>query len=68
MLASVKRVYQLHDYTAESRAEGWFFWESYGDKTDIKGPVSGITSVTLMIARSLKREINKRDAVHTLPE
>ena len=39
-----------------------------GDKSEVKGPYSSMASVTLMIARQLKREITKRDAVHQLPE
>jgi hypothetical protein len=68
MLANAKRVYQLGTYTVELRSKGWFLWASYGNKNDAKGPYSSIASVTLMIARQLKREITKRDAVHQLPE
>jgi hypothetical protein len=57
----------LANYTVELRAKGWYFWETYGDKGEAKGPYSSITSVTLMVARQLKREIVKRDAVHELP-
>jgi hypothetical protein len=41
---------------------------TYGDKTDAKGPYRSEASVSLMIARQLKREVTKRDAVHKLPE
>lgn len=68
MLSNAKRVYQLGTYTVELRAKGWFFWPSYGDKADAKGPYSTPTSVALMIARQLGKEITKRDAVHALPE
>jgi hypothetical protein len=68
MLTNVKRTYMLANYTVELRPKGWFYWKSYGDKSDVKGPYSSIASVTLMIARQLKREITKRDAVHALPE
>ena len=68
MLANVKRVYALAEWTVECRAKGWYFWRTYGDKTDAKGPYSSLSSVTLMIARNLKREVAKRDAVHQLPE
>jgi hypothetical protein len=34
----------------------------------MKGPYSSEASVTLMIARQLRREIVKQDGVHKLPE
>ena len=68
MLANTKRIYQLGTFTVELRAKGWFFWPSYGDKNEAKGPYSSSTSVSLMIARQLGKEIKKRDAVHQLPE
>jgi hypothetical protein len=67
VLYNVKRTYALAEFTVEHRARGWHFWKTYGDKTVIKGPYSSLASVTLMIARQLKREIAKRDAVHQLP-
>jgi hypothetical protein len=70
MLSNTKRVYTLADYTVEGRADKWFFWKTarYGDKEERRGPYSSIASVTLMVARELKREITKRDAAHQLPE
>ena len=70
MLSNVKRTYALADYTVEGRADKWFYWKTarYGDKEERRGPYSSIASVTLMVARELKREITKRDAVHQLPE
>jgi hypothetical protein len=67
MLSNVKRVYQLAQFTVELRAKGWYFWESYGEKADAKGPYSSMASVTLMIARQLRRELTTRDAAHELP-
>ena len=68
MLRNAKRTYMLANFTVECRPTGWFFWTSYGDKTDLKGPYSSMASVTLMIARQLKREIAKRDAPYNLEE
>lgn len=68
MLTNVKRTYALKEFTVELRPKGWYFWKTYGDKSEAKGPYSSIASVTLMIARHLGREITKRDAVHQLPE
>ena len=66
MLTNAKRLYQLGTFTVELRAKGWFFWPSYGDKSDAKGPYSSMSSLTLMIARQLKREIKRRDAPYSL--
>jgi hypothetical protein len=38
MLANTKRVYALANFTVELRAKGWYFWRTYGDKSDTKGP------------------------------
>lgn len=67
MLSNAKRTYMLATFTVELRTKGWFFWPTYGDKTEARGPYSSITSVSLMVARQLKREITKRDAVHEVP-
>ena len=69
MLANTRRVYQLGTYSVELRPKGWFFWDSYKqDKSEAKGPYGSIASVTLMIARELKREITKRDAPYSLSQ
>jgi hypothetical protein len=64
MLQNGKRVYKLSEYTVEHKKDGWYFGHSarYGDKEDMKGPYATVSSVTLVIARELKREITKRDA------
>jgi hypothetical protein len=68
VLTNAKRTYMLCNFTVELRARGWFYWPSYGSKEDAKGPYGSIASVTLMIARELKREISKRDKVYQLPD
>jgi hypothetical protein len=45
-----------------------FYWRTFGDKGEAKGPYRNMASVTLMIARELKREITKRDAPDNLQE
>ena len=64
MPANGKRVYKLAEYTVEYKKDGWYFGRSarYGDKEEMKGPYGSVSSVTLVIARQLKREIAKRDA------
>ena len=64
MLANVKHVYALANFTVELRQRGWFYWPTYGEKGEAKGPYGSMASVTLMIARELKREITKRDTPH----
>jgi hypothetical protein len=70
MLANTKRTYRLADFTVEHRPKGWFFTKTarFDDKEDWRGPYSSEASVTLMIARQLRKELVKRDAVHQLPE
>jgi hypothetical protein len=68
MLQNAKRTYALKEFTVELRPRGWYFWRTYSDKNEARGPYSTMASVTLMIARELKKELTKRDGVHALPE
>lgn len=68
MLANSKRLYTLGVFTVEHRAKGWFYWPLYGDKKAAKGPYSSMSSVTLMVARELKREIARRDAPYSMED
>ncbi len=70
MLQNVKRRYALADYTVENNGGKWYYWRTarFGDKEERKGPYSSLTSATLMIARQLRKEAEKRDNVHKLPE
>lgn len=70
MLTNVKRVYCLQEYTVEKKPMGWFYSRTsrFGTKHEAKGPYRSMASVTLMIARELKREITKRDAAYSLEE
>src|SRR5262249_931865 len=63
MLTNSRRVYRLVDFTVERRSKGWFFARTarFDDKEEWRGPYSSLASITLMIARELKREIIKRD-------
>jgi hypothetical protein len=66
MPANGKRVYMLAEYTVEHRQDGWYFGRTarYEEKEERKGPYSSVASVTLVIARELKREIARRDTAH----
>ena len=64
MLENRKRVYALGSFTVEKKAKGWFFRKTYGDDP-WRGPYSSESSVCLMIARQLKRELVKRDGLPT---
>lgn len=70
MLDNVKRTYALADFTVEGRGDKWYFWRTarFGDKEERRGPYGSVASVTLMIARQLKREIAKREGRHKPPE
>jgi hypothetical protein len=64
MPSNGKRVYVLAEYTVEHRIDGWYFGRTsrYSEKEERKGPYGSVASVTLVIARQLRREIAKRDA------
>ena len=58
----LRPVYALQGFTVERRPRGWYFAKTYmrGDKPEWKGPYRSEASVTLMIARELRREIKRR--------
>jgi hypothetical protein len=68
MLQNIKRRYLLGVYTVERTAKGWQFCRSGHEKE--KGawsrPYSSITSVTLMVARQLRKEVERRDAPYNI--
>lgn len=66
MLQNFKRTYALADFTVERRIKGWYFGRQTEDKRTYKGPYSSIASVTLMIARQFRREVERRDAPYNL--
>lgn len=59
-----RRRYVLTDYTVERRPKGWYFGRPYEAPKSYLGPYVSISSVTLMIARQLKREVERRDRPH----
>lgn len=64
MLMNRKRIYMLGTYTVEYRNKGWFYRRTYSED-DWRGPFTSETSVCLMIARQLMRELVKRDGLPT---
>ena len=68
MLTNAKRLYRLAEFTVERRARGWYFTRTgrFDDKEEWRGPYSSLPSVTLVIARELKRDIAKRDAPYAI--
>ena len=66
MLQNGRRVYMLAEYTVEHKKDGWYYGRSarFGDKDEVRGPYGTVASVTLVIARELKREITKRHVQH----
>jgi hypothetical protein len=70
MLTNAKRFYKLAEFTVERRPKGWYFTKTarFDDKEEWRGPYSSMASVSLMIARGLKKEIEKRDAPYRVEE
>ena len=68
MLGNFRRRYALAGFTVERTAKGWQFCKSGHERE--KGawsrPYSSIASVTLMVARQLRKEVERRDAPHDL--
>jgi hypothetical protein len=69
MLQNIKRKYALADFSVEYRAgKGWYYGRQLDKPATYKGPYSSIASVTLMIARKLRKEVERRDEPYALPE
>lgn len=66
MLTNVRRIYALADYSVERRPRGWFYGRQHQAKSEFKGPYSSLASVTLMIARQLRKEVERRDKPYSL--
>ena len=63
--AEAKRTYALADFTVDGKLTNGSFGKRPGKaKEERRGPYSSIASVTLMIARQLKKDITKRVAAH----
>jgi len=62
MLQNVRRRYLLGVFTVERTAKGWVCPSGREkDKTAWSKPYSSIASLSLMIARQLRREVERRD-------
>lgn len=63
MLQNVGRRYMVGTYVVERRVKDWVFCPAghEKDKGAWSRPYSSIASVTLMIARSLRQEVERRD-------
>lgn len=57
----LKSTFALNHWTAEQRGRFWFYGDTYRDRPEqFRGPYSSLTSVTLMIAREMLREVHRR--------
>src|SRR4051812_4530885 len=67
-LQNMRRVYMLDNFTVERRAKGWFFCRTSNDreKSAWRGPYASNASVTLMIARQLRKEVERRDKPYNI--
>lgn len=61
MRSNGRRKYALADFSVELRERGWYFGRQYEAAKDYHGPYASIASVTLMIARHLRKEVERRD-------
>ena len=68
MLQNFKRRYALAGFTVERGPKGWQYCRSGRERE--KGawsrPYSSIASVTLMVARQLRKEVERRDAPYNI--
>lgn len=62
-----RRRYALADYTVELRDRGWYFGRQFDAVGQYRGPYGSIASVTLTIARHLRREIERRHGPSVTP-
>ena len=60
MLDNRKRIYALTSWTVEKRALGWYMKRT-DHQEPWRGPYASEASVSLMIARQLRKEVVSRD-------
>ena len=60
MLDNRNRIYALASWTVKSNGKGWFVRKT-DSAEEWRGPYRNETSVCLIIARQLKKELIKRD-------
>jgi hypothetical protein len=64
----MRPIFALNSWSAELRRDGWYYGDTYReDKSQFRGPYSSIASVTLMIAREMTKEINRRQQRAQVP-
>jgi hypothetical protein len=56
-----RRKFALTAYSVERRDHGWYYGRPFDPPKDYRGPYLSLASVTLVIARQLRREIERRD-------
>ena len=66
MPQNFRRIYMLGNFTVERRAKGWFFCRTGHEKDKWRGPNGSVASVTLMVARELRRDVERRDAPYNI--
>ena len=65
MLSNERRKFALADYAVEYRAgKGWYFGRQTDNANTYRGPYASLASVTLMIAKRLRREVERRDKLY----
>jgi len=62
VLSNSRCIYALVDWTVEKREDGWYFSRTSNrhGRGSWRGPYRSEASVTLMIARELRKEIERR--------
>ncbi len=62
LMSRERYIYALTGWTVEKREKGWYFtpWANRYNGADWRGPYSSEASVTMMIARQLRKEIVER--------
>lgn len=68
MQREMPRRYALADYTVERRPRGWYFGRPFHPPRSYAGPYASLASVTLMIARQLRKEVERRDVRRRPPD
>lgn len=56
-----RATFALNMWSVEQRGGYWYYGDTYRDKPEeFRGPYSSLTSVTLMLAREMLKEVARR--------
>jgi hypothetical protein len=55
-----RRKYALANFIVELRDRGWYYGQQFDPPSNYRGPYVSVASVSLMVAREVRKEVERR--------